>query len=317
MRALVFDNGQLRYKKDYPKPSPAPDEALIRVNLTGICNTDLEITRGYMGFNGIPGHEFTGVVETANDKSWIGKRVVGEINCYCGACETCLRGDSSHCPNRTTLGIFGRDGSMAEYCTLPVRNLHVIPEGVSDEHAVFTEPLAAALEITRQIHIRPTDRVAIVGDGKLGLLAAQVLRLSGCSLTLIGHHREKLDIAKSRHVETFMEAETPDDLRADIVVDCTGHPDGFSLARKLIRPRGTLVLKSTFQGANKVNLTSLVVDEITLMGSRCGPFRPALELLEKNLVNVEPLIDTVFSLEDGTKAFQKMGTRGALKVLLK
>src|SRR5512136_1582546 len=200
MRALYFDQ-TLRYRPDMPDPQPAPGEALIRTRLAGICNTDLEIIRGYMNFQGVLGHEFVGEVVRADDApEWVGRRVVGEINAYCGECPICRRGDPTHCPQRTTLGIFGRDGVMADYFTLPLRLLHPVPDSIPDEWAVFTEPLAAACEITDRLHVRPTDRVVVLGDGKLGLLVAQVLQLTGCDLLVVGHHRDKLAILKKRGI---------------------------------------------------------------------------------------------------------------------
>lgn len=315
MRALVYD-GQLGLADDYPQPIPAPGEALIRVQLAGICNTDLEITRGYMGFHGVLGHEFVGIVERSPDPSWVGQRVVGEINCYCGACPTCLAGRPTHCPQRTTLGIGGRDGALAEYCVLPLRNLHRVPDNVADAQAVFTEPLAAALEILEQVHIRPTQRVIVLGDGKLGLLVTQVMRLTGCELLVVGRHSDKLAILEHRGIPTrLVSAEAK--LAADVVIDCTGQAEGFISARAMVRPRGTLVLKSTFHGLNEVNLTSIVVDEVTLVGSRCGPFPPALRLLAMGLVDVEPLIVATYPLEQGLAAFDHARSRGALKVLVR
>ncbi len=316
MRAWVY-NGQLELIANYAQPQPRPDEALIRVLLAGICSTDLEILRGYMGFKGVPGHEFVGVVEQSQDSAWIGQRVVGEINCYCGNCPTCLRGDTSHCPQRSTLGISGRDGTMADYCVLPVRNLHLVPDGVADEHAVLIELLAAALEIPDRVHIRPTDQVIVVGDGRLGLLVAQVIRLCGCHLRVVGHHADRLALLQNWQIDTHLEADLPAGIQADIVVDCTGHPDGFALARRLTRPRGRLILKSTFYGNNQVNLSALVVDEISVIGSRCGPFAPALRLLEQKLVDVAPLIDSIYSFDQGQAAFERAAAPGALKVLLR
>jgi alcohol dehydrogenase len=315
MRALVYD-GQLALRSDYAEPSPASGEALLRVKLAGICNTDLEITRGYMGFEGVLGHEFVGVVERCDDPMLVGQRVVGEINCYCGVCPTCLAGNPTHCPNRTTLGIDRRDGCMADYCMLPVRNLHVVPDRVSDEQAVFAEPLAAALEIVEQVHIRPTDRVVVLGDGKLGLLVAQVLRLTGCDLLAVGRHEDKLAILVRQGIVTCLAADCPE-RQADIVVDCTGQPEGFVTARAMVRPRGTFVLKSTFHGQNEVNLTSVVVDEVTIVGSRCGPFAPALRLLEQSLVDVESLIASIHPLADAVAAFGQARTKGTLKVLVR
>lgn len=328
MRALVYET-QLQLVTDLNPPDPPPDEALIRVLLAGICNTDLEITRGYMSSPNalVLGHEFVGRVEAAPDRSWIGQRVVGEINCACGTCPTCLHGDASHCPQRTTLGIDRRDGVLADYCVLPTRNLHQVPDGVTDRQAVFVEPLAAALEITDRLHIRPTERVVVIGDGKLGLLVAQVLRLTGCHVLTVGHHERNLAILAGQGIEFCLEealSPTPGKERrvADVVVDCTGHPGGFALARRLVRPRGRLVLKSTFHAdafhpRNQINLTTIVVDEVAVIGSRCGPFEPALRLLERDLVDVDALVEAELSLDEGLAAFDLAATRGALKVLVR
>lgn len=316
MRALVYHN-KLELHRDFPTPQLVPGEAVIRILLAGICNTDLEITRGYMGFQGVLGHEFVGVVEDASDPGWIGQRVVGEINCACGQCPTCRRGDQIHCPTRTTLGIQRRDGALADRCLLPLENLHRVPEQIGDEQAVFVEPLAAALEITERMHIRPTDRAIVIGDGKLGLPVAQVLRLTGCDLQAIGRHPDKLAILERQNVRTLIEANVPANLQADVVVDCTGRPDGFALARRLVRPRGTLILKSTFHGDARINLSALVVDEVSLLGSRCGPFEPALRLMAQGLIDVESLIDSTYSLDNGLAAFERAATKGALKVLVK
>ncbi len=315
MRALVYD-GELKLRNDYPQPTTPPGEALIRVKLAGICNTDLEIVRGYMGFKGVLGHELVGVVEECEDEAFVGQRVVGEINCYCGRCPTCQRGAPTHCPNRTTLGIWGRDGAFADFLTLPVNNLHHVPDKVSDEVAIFVEPLAAALEILEEVHIKPTDRVVVLGDGKLGLLVAQVLRLVGCDLTAVGRHEAKLDILRRRGIDARLTNDAQG-IRADVVVDCTGHPSGFAAAREMVVPRGHFVLKSTFHGDVKVNLSSIVVDEMTLVGSRCGPFAPALRLLEQKLIHVEPLISAIYPLREGLEAFAEAGTKGVLKVLLR
>jgi alcohol dehydrogenase len=318
MRALVYD-GQLKLVPDYAQPAPTEGEALIRVLLAGICNTDLEITQGYMGFRGVLGHELVGVVERCEDPSLIGKRVVGEINCYCASCPTCLSGSPSHCPQRTTLGIWGRDGCLSDYCTLPLRNLHLVPAEVSDPQAVFTEPLAAALEILEQVHLRPTQKVVVLGDGKLGLLVAQVLRLNGCDLLAVGRHADKLAILERQGIPTRL-ATVENKIQADVVVDCTGRADGFNLARCMVKPRGTLVLKSTFQGQNEVpagHLTSLVVDEVHLVGSRCGPFAPALRLLSRKLVDVDSLVSAVYPLEDALAALERARSKGTLKVLVR
>ncbi len=315
MRALYFD-GTLQYRPDAPDPTPPPGEALIRTRLIGICNTDLEIVRGYLGFEGILGHEFVGVVARADDApELVGQRVVGEINAYCGQCPTCRRGDPTHCPHRTTLGIYRRDGTMADYFTLPTNLLYPVPAAIPDEWAVFTEPLAAACEITDRVHVRPTDRVVVLGDGKLGLLVAQVLQLTGCDLLAVGRHPEKLAILERRGIRTQIAGEKIEP-GADVVVEATGSPDGFAAARALVRPRGTLVLKSTFHGDVTLALSAVVVDEVTIVGSRCGPFSPALRLLEQQLVDVEPLIHEAFSLADGLTAFERAAAPGVLKVLL-
>jgi alcohol dehydrogenase len=314
MRALYFDQ-TLHYQATRPEPTLPQGEALIRTRLAGICNTDLEIVRGYMGFRGVLGHEFVGEVVQANGVTdLIGQRVVGEINAYCGECVTCRRGDPTQCPHRTTLGIVQRDGTMADYFTLPLKLLYPVPDSVPDEWAVFTEPLAAACQILEQVHIRPTDRVVVLGDGKLGLLIAQVLQLTGCQLTVIGRHANKLAILAARGIRTQLADEVT--LEADIVVEATGSPSGFALARKILRPRGTLVLKSTYHGDINLNLSMVVVDEIKLIGSRCGPFAPALRLLEQRLVDVTPLIHDTFSLNDGLAAFEQATAPGVLKVLL-
>lgn len=315
MRALYFDR-QLAYHPQQPPPTPDRSEALIRVHLAGICNTDLEIVRGYKGFHGILGHEFVGVVEEANGRpELVGQRVVGEINLYCGECPTCRRGDVSQCPFRTTLGIDRHHGAMADYLTLPAKLLHPVPHNVPDEFAVFTEPLAAACQILQQIHVRSTDYVVVLGDGKLGLLVAQVLQLTGCRLLAVGRHPNKLEILGRRGICTQLVGE--DVLPgADVVVEVTGSPAGFALAQSLVRPRGTLVLKSTFYGDVRLDLSRLVVDEITVIGSRCGPFGAALRLLERNLIDVESLIYATYPLDQGVAAFERAVAPGVLKVLL-
>jgi threonine dehydrogenase-like Zn-dependent dehydrogenase len=315
MRALLLD-GDLRLVEDYSAPEPSLGEALIRVSVAGICNTDLELVRGYMQFQGVPGHEFVGVVKEApGAQAWEGRRVVGEINAACGTCPTCQASRSTHCPLRTTLGIAGRDGALAEYLALPIRNLHPVPDTLADEVAVFTEPLAAACEILQQVHVRPTDRVVVLGDGKLGLLCAQVLALTGCDLTVIGHHREKLNILAQRSISTAMEDEN-DDTGFDLVVEATGQPAGYAMARRLVRPRGTIVLKSTYHGSLNADLAMAVVDEITLVGSRCGPFAPALRLLEQGLVDVTPLIQARYPLTKAPMAFEHAARPGTLKILI-
>jgi alcohol dehydrogenase len=321
MRALVLNDG-VNLISDYPSPAQSPlpaGEALIRVRQAGICNTDLELTRGYASFQGVLGHEFVGVVEKCpSDPAWVGQRVVGEINAVCGICAECLAGRPTHCVSRTALGIRGRDGAFAEYFTLPVENLHVVPDAVSDDGAIFVEPLAAALSVTDLIHIRPTDRVVLLGDGKLGLLLAQVLRLTGCGLSVIGHHAEHLGLLSSFGIDTYRtDSATPNPvLTADVVIEATGTPSGFEAARGMVRPRGKLVLKSTYRDAVDVDLSRVVVDELHIIGSRCGPFEPALRLLARHLVEVDPLIDARFPLSEGESALEQAAQRGALKVVL-
>ncbi|GIV97785.1 MAG: alcohol dehydrogenase [Herpetosiphonaceae bacterium] len=312
MRALIFD-GQLRLATNYPEPVPRPGEALIRPHLAGICATDREIARGYMNFRGALGHEFVGTVVESDDERWVGRRVVGEINAACGACPTCRRGEGSHCPHRTTLGIDRRDGAMAELLALPVANLHLVPESVADRAAVFTEPLAAALQILELAHVRPTERAVVVGDGKLGILVAQVLRLMGCAVHLIGRHPERWDWIEALGIKTGDGSDLAD-RSVDVVVDCTGNPGGLETARRLIRPRGRLMLKSTFHGSVEMNLTPFVVDEIAVLTSRCGPFEPALRVLERRLVETERLIEAVYPLDQAEDAFE--AARGRLKILL-
>lgn len=319
MRALHFDH-QLTLKTDYPLPTPPENESLIRILKSGICNTDLELMRGYMGFTGVLGHEFVGIVEQSSDPTFIGQRVVGEINAACHTCPTCRAGNPTHCPNRTTLGIDRRDGVHADYTILPTSNLLKVPDNVSDDQALFTEPLAAACEILEQLQIQPTANVIVIGDGKLGLLVAQVLSLTGCNLHVIGRHKEKLEILARRGIKTEIvprgkESHLPNRW-ADIVVECTGQATGFASARRLVRPRGTIVLKSTYHGDLSINMSMVVVDEIRLVGSRCGPFAPALRLLEQGLVDVTSLIEARYGLDEGMAAFERAARRGTLKVVL-
>ncbi len=317
MKALVFED-RLSMKDDMPKPVPAQGEALVKVSMAGICKTDLEIEKGYMGFKGIPGHEFVGVVEESNggDQSLPGKRVVGEINCGCRACNYCLQGLETHCPERNTLGIDGRDGCFAEYLTLPVANLIEVPERITNEEAVFTEPVAAAFEIMDQVHIKPTDQVCILGDGKLGLLIALALNLSQSELLLVGKYPAKLDIAEKQNIKTALLEELSSKMKFDLVVDATGSVDGFELARKVVKPRGKIILKSTVAGNKELNLTPLVLDEITLVGSRCGAFNPALRALDRKMFNVRPLISGIYSLEKILEAYEASKRKDALKVLI-
>jgi threonine dehydrogenase-like Zn-dependent dehydrogenase len=321
VRAVLVDHQpqrhpQLRLVEDYVDPEPLPGEALIRTELSGICNTDLEVVRGYASFGGVLGHEFVGTVMRAEDPTWVGQRVVGEINASCGVCPTCRAGRPTHCPKRTALGIRGRDGVLADFFCLPVRNLYPVPSAISDSQALFTEPLAAACEILEQIHVRPTDRVVVLGDGKLGLLIAQVLALTGCELTTIGRHKAKLALLAARGIRTQIGDEGANS-DADLVVECTGQAEGFAAARRMVRPQGTLVLKSTYHGRVQTDLSQLVVDEVQVVGSRCGPFGAALRLLAQELVDVTSLIEAEYPLDQALAAFEHAGRRGALKVLVR
>ena len=305
--------------RDIQKPEPA-GEALVRVLLSGICNTDLEIARGYAGFKGTIGHEFVGVVEESPDGKLQGQRVVGEINAGCGKCDLCKSGDSRHCPNRTVLGIAGRDGAHAEFLRLPVTNLFPLPEKIPDEHAVFVEPLAAACGVMERVAIDKSDRVAVIGDGKLGLLCAQALALTGAPVLLIGKHAEKLRIAERRGIETTSpKAGAKRKREFDVVVEASGSPSGFTGALELLRPRGTLVMKSTFAGStlDGIDQTRLVVDEITILGSRCGRFQPAIDLLKKGAVDIDSLISEEYPLAQGVHAMERAGKKGVLKVFLR
>lgn len=318
MKALRFENRRLRLA-DLPVPEKS-GEALVRVLRSGICNTDLEIVRGYADFQGTIGHEFVGVVERAPADAGhlVGKRVVGEINAGCGRCRRCRGNDSRHCPNRTVLGIVNRDGAHAEFLTLPAGNLLEVPAEVPDEQAVFVEPLAAAYAIHEQVEIGPETRVAVIGDGKLGNLCAQALALKSRRVMLIGKHKAKLRLAERRNIEGVLLAKAkqmPPEF--DVAVEASGAESGFDTALALLRPRGKLVLKSTFQGRPTWEAWRVVVNEITIVGSRCGIFAPALELLKNGRVEVENLISEEFDLSDGLRAIERAGEPGVLKVLLK
>jgi threonine dehydrogenase-like Zn-dependent dehydrogenase len=319
MKALRVDKKKLAVK-EVARPERG-DEALVRVHLSGICNTDLEIARGYAGFKGTIGHEFVGVVEESPGNQLLGQRVVGEINAGCGKCELCAAGDPRHCASRTVLGIIGRDGAHAEFLRLPLINLLPVPDIVVDEHAVFAEPLAAACGIMERVAIRDESRVAVIGDGKLGLLCAQAIALSGASVFMIGKHAEKLRIAERRGIETATpKAGAKRKRDFDVVVEASGSPSGFVGALELLRPRGTLVLKSTFQGPGKIDeidQARLVVDEITIVGSRCGRFQPALDLLKKGAIDIDSLISEEYPLGEGVHAMERAARKGVLKVFLR
>jgi threonine dehydrogenase-like Zn-dependent dehydrogenase len=313
MDALWLEDNKISLR-DIALPQK-PNEALIKIRKAGICSTDLELVKGYYPYTGVIGHEFVGEVIEAADASWTGQRVVGDINVTCGQCEQCLNGRPTHCERRTVLGIVNRDGTFAEFTSLPITNLHRVPDSVPDEMAVFTEPLAAALEIQDQIQVRPTDRVLLVGAGRLGQLIAQTLALTGCDLRVVARHAHQQNLLKARDIRTITEEEIQP-WRWDIVVEATGSPDGFSLARRAIRPRGTMVLKSTYKGDMSVNFSSIVVDEINLVGSRCGPFEPALRLMEARQVDPTVLIAGEFKLGEALKAFEHAAETGVLKVLV-
>ena len=319
MKAVVFDE-ELKLVDNYEKPVPKEGEALVRVTLAGICNTDYEITKGYMGYCGVLGHEAVGIVEEVNDvdKSLVGKRVVPEISYGCKEpdCPWCAQKLYRHCPNRHTLGIFHKDGVFAQYFTMPVEVLFEVPDNVPDEQAVFVEPLAAALEILEQHHIKPFEKVVILGDGKLGLITALALNALNIDVTLVGKHLNKLDIARAQGCKTSLLNDFPVEKKYDVVVEATGSISGFETALALTRPRGVLVLKSTVAASKEFNLAPVVIDEITVLGSRCGQFPAALRLLKSGRVDFSPLISAVYPADKAIEAFEKNKEKDTLKVLL-
>lgn len=311
MRGLTLDAGTLSYREDLAEPEPSPDGAIVRVVRAGICATDLALARGYMGFAGIPGHEFVGIAETG---AHAGRRVVGEINAACGECAMCVRGDDRHCPRRTVLGILSHGGAFAERLRLPERNLRVVPESITDDAATFTEPLAAAFEIVEQLSPAADTPCLVVGDGKLGLLCAQVLAAHGLRVTLLGRHPERADWVSGLHAFEANSSSLPRSFT--LAVEATGRPDVLPRLFDLVEPRGTIVLKTTNEQPTELDLARLVVDEITLVGSRCGRFEPALAALADGSVSVEPMIAARYPLRDGRRAFAHAAERGVLKVLL-
>jgi len=316
VRGLWLEDRQITYRTDLPLPEPGPGEAVIRTSLAGVCSTDLEMIRGYTPFTGVIGHEFVGVVHQAPQAPELeGQRVVGEINIVCGECFHCRNDRPTHCLNRSALGIHDRSGVFAEYFILPLENLHLVPDAVPDERAVFTEPLAAAFRINEQVHVHPRNRVLVVGAGRLGQLAAQTLKLTGCDLRVVARHPSQQEILRSQGIPVLAEDEIPEGTE-DVVVDATGSPNGFESARRAVRSRGTLVLKSTYAGKLEWDASALVVDEITVVGSRCGPFSPAIRMMETHQVAPELLLDAVYPLDEGLAALEKAGESGVLKVAL-
>ncbi len=315
MRALRF-NDSLTYDPSHPEPPLAEGNTLIAVQTAGICSTDLEICRGYMGFKGILGHEFVGKVLESPAQSLVGKRVCGEINVVCGQCDLCQAGLPTHCRNRSVLGILNHHGAFAERLRLPAANLHVVPDSVDNEQAVFVEPLAAAFQILNQIKLEPHTRVTVLGDGRLGLLVAQVLRTTGAPVRVIGRHPAKLALCEQWSIRSQLQANTEARLDQDVVVDCTGSAAGFELAMGLVRPRGTIVLKSTVAAGKALNLAPLVIDEVTVIGSRCGPFGEAIQALAAGNIDIAPLIQGRMPLEEGVAAMNLASQPGVLKVLI-
>jgi threonine dehydrogenase-like Zn-dependent dehydrogenase len=312
MRAIVLEEG-VRFRTSQPEPVPSPDEVLVRVSCAGVCETDLQLISGYMAFRGILGHEFVGVAQSG---PYARRRVVGEINCACWACETCRRGLPTHCANRTVLGILNHDGAFADYIAVPQKNLHPVPDSLPDEIAVFTEPVAAAFQILAQRAIARDERVVVLGDGRLGNLCAQVLATRSDRVLVVGKHLAKLALLDAMGIETVLLSDTLPEHAADVVVDCTGSESGLPTALRLVRPRGTIVLKTTVAGTQTLAWAPFVIDEITLIGSRCGPFDQALAALEQGSVDVRPLISERLSLSDGLAALERAQAKGVLKVLI-
>jgi len=300
---------------EVPAPTPADGEALIKVRLAGICGTDLEILKGYGGYEGIPGHEFVGTV-VGGSAALEGRRVVGEINCVCGRCDMCGSGLSNHCRRRTVVGISGRPGAFAEFITLPERNCQVVPDSIGDADAVFAEPLAAALQVTRQIKVEPKMNIVVLGTGRLGLLVAQVLALANCRLMAIGRNPKTLGLLDRKRIRACTVSEISSWQDRDVVVECTGSPEGLSLAMKLVRPRGTIVLKTTCHAAGQIDLTPIVVNEVTLLGSRCGPLGEALAMLARREIDVASMVSRTVPLSEGPAAFQLAADPQNIKILL-
>lgn len=313
MRALTLDANRPAFHHDWPDPRPSIGETVVRVLCAGICETDLQLIQGYKGFRGVLGHEFVGIAESG---LFAGERVVGEINCACGRCDTCASGFPGHCPHRQVIGILDHDGAFADYVSVPQRNLHRVPDSIATDTAVFTEPVAAAFEIPAQLPLKADDRVIVLGEGRLGNLCAQVLSETCKDVLVVGKHQEKLDVLASMGLAVCLLADRPRDRRADVVVDCTGSAEGLPLALRLVRPRGTVVLKTTIAGAQSMEWAPVVVDEVTIVGSRCGPFDRALAALAEHRITVERLVSQRFGLSEGLAALDRASQPGILKVLL-
>jgi threonine dehydrogenase-like Zn-dependent dehydrogenase len=314
MRALFFD-GRLHLRTDYPDPVPTPGESIVKVSVAGICGTDLEITRGYMEYSGVPGHEFVGRVVQSELAALVGKRVVGEINAGCGTCRWCIDGMGRHCAARTVLGILGRDGAFAEYLRLPNANLFPLSDSIADESAVFVEPFAAACEIFEQAQMKRTDRIVVLGDGRLGALVALALRGANFTPVVAGHHPQKLERLAAMGLQTHTAGELVPGY--DVVIDCTGRSEGFSKAIDLVRPRGTVILKSTAAAGAAMNLAPVVINEITIIGSRCGRFAPAIDALAAGKLDPGPLIDGTYALGDGVAAFAAAADKAKFKIVIR
>ena len=315
MRAITFDK-TLSFAAHHPDPVPADGDCLVRVHLAGVCSTDLQITRGYMNFSGVLGHEMVGTVQDGTDR-WVGKRVVCEINCVCGACDMCQAGLSNHCRKRTVMGILGRDGCFADYVAVPERNLHELPENISDEEAVFVEPLAAAWQVVKQTPVEKRSKVAVVGSGRLGLLVAQVINTFGCDIFVVGRNPKTLLLAEKKHIRAVSVEQLIARNDRDLVVECTGAPQGMDIAMSLVRPRGVISLKSTYATAGSTNWAPVVIDEVSVVGSRCGPFQDAIDSLARKQVDVLSLVSKSTRIEQGVDAFEAASQKDVVKVLLK
>jgi len=313
MRAVVLTGSRVGYSTHFNPPVPQAGEIPVRVLAAGLCETDLQLAQGYMGFQGVLGHEFVGIAEGG---TWAGRRVVGEINCSCHRCATCQRGQANHCPHRTVLGILNRDGAFAERVWLPERNLHPVPDTVPDWQAVFTEPLAAAFRIGEQIPLAAGEETVVLGDGRLGNLCAQVLHRTGCRVTVVGKHPRKLALLQQLNIATRLLSQADDCRGAELVVDCTGSPTGLETALRLVRPRGTVVLKTTVASPHQLSLAPVVIDEVNVVGSRCGPFLPALQALERHEIDLAPLVEQIIPLDQVPAAIDRARTTPVLKILI-